>query len=151
MGASRAGQLGRSAPGTRPAAAADRAVRLVRPLTALGGLGVLELLAVRTSWRSWQVLAGPAPASLPEAVVALVLAVCAVLGGWLLLSTAVAVAAHLPGGIGATSRRWAAAWAPVVTRRVAAVLVGAALGSGAVPPQAPSATACRRRRVRALP
>jgi hypothetical protein len=102
-------------------------------------LAALELLALTAARNAWRVLQAPGPASLDEAVVVVVLGACVLLGGWAVLSTTVACAAHLQGRLGATAARWSRTLAPAVTRRVAALLVGAALG-GTLPAVA-SATA----------
>lgn len=104
-----------------------------RPCTAIAALVGLELLALAAVRSAWQAVRGPGPASLDEALLLVVLAACALLGGWVVLSIAIACAAHLPGRLGATARRWAQALAPAATRRVAAVLVGAALGATLAP------------------
>jgi hypothetical protein len=56
--------------------------------------------------------------------------VALLLAGWLILGTVAAVAAHLPGRVGRLGRWIAEHWAPALSRRIAAALVGAAtLGS----------------------
>jgi hypothetical protein len=104
--------------------------RALATSTALVLLEPLALVATRNAWRE---VRAPGPASLDEAVVLVVLTACAVLGGWVVLSTTVAVLAHLPGRLGHTAQRWAGSLAPAATRRLAALLVGAALGSAVVP------------------
>ena len=105
----------------------------LRPAAAIGVLVALELLALAGARRSWHAVRGPGPASLDEVVLLVVVVACAILGAWLVLSTTVACAAHLPGRLGHTARRWSRTLAPAVTRRVAAVLVGAALGATLAP------------------
>lgn len=100
----------------------------VRAVTAIGALVALEVLAVLATRRAWDALRSPGPASLEEAVLLVVLAAGALVAGWWATSTVLAVAAHLPGQVGAAAHRWSRAWAPAATRRVAAVLVGAAVG-----------------------
>ncbi len=86
------------------------------------GLDTVLVVAVRTQGR--QVLA-PGPASIDEVVAVLAAAVALALGVWLTVSSTAAVLAHAPGRCGAVAQRLAAAWAPLLTRRVAAALVGA--------------------------
>ena len=86
------------------------------------GLDTVLVVAVRTQGR--QVLA-PGPASIDEVVAVLAAAVALALGVWLTVSSTAAVLAHAPGRSGAVAQRLAAAWAPLLTRRVAAALVGA--------------------------
>ncbi|MGA8980134.1 MAG: hypothetical protein WB473_13585, partial [Pedococcus sp.] len=86
------------------------------------GLDTVLASAVRTQGR--QVLA-PGPASIDEVVAVLAAAVALVLGVWLTMSSTAAVLAHALGRPGAVAQRLAAAWAPLLTRRVAAALVGA--------------------------
>lgn len=52
---------------------------------------------------------------------------------WLAVGVLLAVLAHLPGRVGASSRRMAEQVAPALSRRVAAVMVGAALGGALAP------------------
>ena len=111
-----------------------------RPVTAIGALVGLELLALTAVRIAWQAVRDPGPASLDEALLLVVLVAGALLGGWVVLSTVVACAAHLPGRLGGTARHWAQALAPAVTRRVAAVLVGAALGATLAPATAGATT-----------
>jgi len=104
-----------------------------RSLAAVGGLAVVELLAVRAGTAGWLAVRRPGPASPAEAVDVAVLSALVLVGGWLLVSTVVALAAHLPGRVGGVAQRCSQAWVPTVTRRVAAVLVGAAVGSSLAP------------------
>jgi hypothetical protein len=105
----------------------------LRSFSVIAALGALELVALGAAGRAWGVVRHPGPASLDEAVVLVVLVACALVGGWLVVSTTIADAAHLPGRWGDPARRWAPVWAPAVVRRIAAVLVGAALGGTLVP------------------
>ena len=105
----------------------------LRPVAAIGALVALELLALGAAREAWRVVQSPGPANLDEAVLLVVLTAGALLGGWVVLSTAVACAAHVPGRLGDTARRWSRRLAPAATRRVAAILVGAALGAGVTP------------------
>lgn len=105
----------------------------LRPVAVIGALVVLELLALGAARSAWRVVRSPGPASLDEAVVLVVLTACVLLGGWLVVSTTVACAAHLPGRLGDPARRWSHTLAPAATRRVAALLVGAALGATLAP------------------
>jgi hypothetical protein len=113
---------------------------ILRPLTAIGALVALELLTLAALKGAWLVIDHPGPASLDEGLVLVVLLACVLLLGWLVLGTAIACAAHLPGPRGATARRWSRAVAPAATRRLAAVLVGAAL-SGTMTPATAAGTA----------
>ena len=96
-------------------------------------LGAVEVLLCLAVLAQWQVLQAPRPANLAEALILVIVAVAAALGAWLLVSTLAAVVAHLPGRLGAAADRGARAWAPAVSRRVAAVLVGAAMGGALAP------------------
>ena len=91
-------------------------------------LGVEVALAAAARWQGRRVLA-PGPASLDEVVGAGAALVALLLGAWLAISATTAVLAHAPGRIGTRADRLAASWAPLLTRRVAAALVGAAIGS----------------------
>lgn len=104
-----------------------------RAFATITGLVLLELLALLATRNAWHDVHQPGPASLGEAVVLTVLAATSLLGGWVAASTTVAVLAHLPGRLGDPARRWARRLAPAATRRLAAVLVGAALSSAVAP------------------
>lgn len=112
----------------------SRAIRIaVGTMSVLGVLGLVEgalCLAVRAQWR---IVHAPGPASLAEALTLMVVAVAAVLGAWLALSTGAAVLAHLPGRLGDAADRCARAWAPAVSRRIAAAIVGAVVGAALAP------------------
>ena len=105
----------------------------LRPVAAIGALVGLELLALGGARSAWRVVRAPGPASLEEAVLVVVLAACVLLAGWLVVSTTIACAAHLPGRLGDRARRWSRTVAPAATRRVAALLVGAAVGATLAP------------------
>ncbi len=94
------------------------------------GLDVAVGAAVRTLARR---VFAPGPASLDEVVVLLAAAAALALGVWLTASSTAAVLAHAPGRLGAAAEQVAAAWAPLLTRRVAAALVGASV-AGALGP-----------------
>ncbi|GAA2169363.1 hypothetical protein [Pedococcus bigeumensis] len=115
----------------------------LRPAAAIGALVGLELGALIAARNTWRVVRAPGPAALDEAVVLVVLVVGALLGAWLVVGTTVACAAHLPGRFGDRARRWSLALAPAVTRRVAAILVGAALGTTGAPGAAVAADAAQ--------
>ena len=109
-------------------------VRVVVTFTVSGlGLGALEVLLARTALAQWRLLRSPGPASLDEALTFLAAVVAVALGAWLALTTTAAVAAHAPGRVGAAADRWAQAWSPQVSRRVAGMLVGATLGGALAP------------------
>lgn len=95
-------------------------------LAAQGGLGVLAM-------DRWHLVAAAGPADLDEALTLVAAVAAFLLGLWLLLSTAAAVLAHLPGATGAVADRVADAWAPALSRRVAAALVSASLGGAFAP------------------
>ncbi|GAB3065559.1 hypothetical protein GCM10027080_01380 [Pedococcus soli] len=96
---------------------------------AVGALAALELLLVVAARdRAHQVML-PGPASVDEVTGALAASLAVALGGWLLVTSAAAVLAHAPGRLGRRADRVAARWTPLLTRRVAAVLVGATVGS----------------------
>jgi hypothetical protein len=117
----------------------DRETRLrtVRTLTtaaaATGGWAGLEYALVRAALQQWRLVTAPGPASIDEALTLVAAVVAVLLCTWLGLSTLAALLTHLPGAIGRLADRLARAWAPRVTRRVAAVLVGAAV-TGALAP-----------------
>ena len=111
-----------------------RTVRLaVGTTAALAGLGAVAVLLGLAVLAQWQVVSAPGPASLAEALTLVVVAVAATLGAWLALSTLAAVVGHLPGRLGDAADRWAPAWTPAVSRRVATVLVGAVMGGALAP------------------
>jgi len=92
-----------------------------------------EYLLVRAVLRSWAVLRSPAPARPDEALTFLAAATAVVLLAWLGLSTLAATLAHVPGRAGQLADRVASACAPAMSRRVAAVLVGATVTSALAP------------------
>ncbi len=102
-------------------------------MAALAVLGATEALLWLALVEQWRAIDGPGPASLDEALTLVVVAIAVALGAWLLVSTAASLLAHLPGRLGSLADRWARAWAPACARRVAAVLVGAAV-TGALAP-----------------
>ena len=101
-------------------------------VTATVLLGLDVALAAAALTRARQLLA-PGPASLDDVVGLLAAATALALGGWLTASSTAAVLAHAPGRAGALAGRFAAAWAPLLSRRVAAALVGASV-AGALGP-----------------
>lgn len=105
----------------------------MRSIAAIGAVMTLELVALGATRGAWRVVRAPGPADLDEAVLLVVLAACALLGGWLVLGVTVAVVAHLPGQLGDAAQRWSRTLTTAATRRVAAVLVGAALGGSLAP------------------
>jgi hypothetical protein len=121
----------------------------VTTTAALTVLGATEALLGQVLLARWRIVTSPGPSSLDEALSQVVVAVAVGLGGWLVASTAVALLAQLPGRLGAAADRWALTWAPAWSRRVAAVLVGAAVGTALAPgtalgdSSAPAATAAR--------
>ena len=112
----------------------------LRSIAAIGALVALELLALGATRGAWRIIRAPGPATLDEAVLLVVLAACALLGGWLVLGVALGVLAHLPGQLGDAAQRCSRTLAPAATRRIAAVLVGAALGGSLAPGTAVGAT-----------
>jgi nucleoid-associated protein YgaU len=101
--------------------------------TALAVLGAVQTLLCLALVAQWRLVRDPGPATLAEALTLVIVALAALLGAWLAVTTVAVVLAHLPGRLGDAADRWARAWAPVVARRVAAVLVGAAVGSAFAP------------------
>jgi hypothetical protein len=101
--------------------------------TALAVLGAVQTLLCLALVAQWRLVQEPRPATLAEALTLVIVALAALLGGWLAVTTVAAVLAHLPGRLGDAADRWARAWAPAVSRRVAAALVGAVLGSAFAP------------------
>ena len=85
--------------------------------------------------RQWALVRAPGPASLEEAVVLVAALAALLLEGWFVLGTGAAVLAHLPGRWGRLGDRLATGWAPRVSRRIAAGLLGAA-AMGTIAPAA---------------
>jgi hypothetical protein len=111
-----------------------RAVRTAAvAAAATGGWVGLECALARAALQQWRLVTAPGPASIDEALTLVTAVVAVLLCGWLGLSTLVALLTHLPGRLGRLADRVARAWAPPVTRRLAAVLVGAAV-TGALAP-----------------
>jgi nucleoid-associated protein YgaU len=112
----------------------NRSIRSAAWVAGLAGvLIVLLILLWSAATQTWAAVVAPGPASLAEVLtlLAAVMALCFAL--WLGLSTMVAVAAHLPGRIGGFCAKATAALAPALTRRTAAVLVGAVAGGAMAP------------------
>ncbi|MEO6413671.1 MAG: LysM peptidoglycan-binding domain-containing protein [Pedococcus sp.] len=106
------------------------AIGTTAALAVLGAVQTLLCLALAAQWRLVQ---DPGPATLAEALTLVIVALAALLGAWLAATTVAAVMAHLPGRLGDAADGWARAWAPAASRRVAAVLVGAVMGSAFAP------------------
>ncbi|NNM46319.1 LysM peptidoglycan-binding domain-containing protein [Knoellia koreensis] len=98
------------------------------------GLAILALGALTRSL--WDRVAAPGPSSLDEVVAALAAATALALAVWLGLGLVIGVLGHLPGRVGALARAASGRWTPVVTQRLAAVLVGAVVGAVAAPASA---------------
>lgn len=95
--------------------------------------GVLEgVLGTVLRAQGRHVLA-PGPASLNEVMGTVAAAMAMVVGAWLAVGSTAAVLAHTPGRLGTVADRLAAAWAPLLTRRVAAALVGASMAATLAP------------------
>ena len=77
-----------------------------------GALASATWLLARETHRQWRLVAGPAPASLDEAVTVLATALALVLCLWLATSTVVALLAHLPGRLGDRASRVAQVLVP---------------------------------------
>lgn len=90
-------------------------------LAALAGAAIGSARAISDRWSA------PPGDLTPDRLLVLGAAGAALLlAGWLILGTVAAVAAHLPGRIGLLGQWIAEHWAPALSRRVAAALVGAA-------------------------
>jgi hypothetical protein len=100
---------------------------------ATGGWVGLEHVLARAALQEWRLVTAPGPASIDEALTLVAAVVAALLCSWLGLSTLAALLTHLPGRLGRLADRVARTWAPPVSRRLAAVLVGAAV-TGALAP-----------------
>ncbi len=111
--------------------ASRRSILLVGVLTA--GFAMVETTLGTVVAAQWAIVRQPGPASLDEALALVASCAALLLAGWLAVSTTAALLAHLPGRVGALADRLAAAWAPLVARRLAAALVGAALGGALAP------------------
>ena len=99
---------------------------------ALGLLG-LEYALLRAVVAQWSAVSAQGSTTPDEALTLLAAAVAVLLMAWLGLSTLAALLAHLPGRIGGLAEALAAACAPALSRRVAAVMVGATV-TGALSP-----------------
>ena len=99
----------------------------------LAVLGAVESLLCLAAVAQWRLVQDPAPATLAEALTLVIVVAAALLGAWLAVTTLAALLAHAPGRLGDAADRWARAWAPAVSRRAAAVLVGAVVGSALAP------------------
>lgn len=112
----------------------SRMTRIAMGTTAgLAGLAAVETLLCLAVVAQWRLLQDPGPATLAEALTLVIVVVAALLGAWLAVTTLAALLAHLPGRLGDAADRWSRAWAPAVSRRVAAVLVGAVVGGVLAP------------------
>ncbi|TPG19261.1 LysM peptidoglycan-binding domain-containing protein [Pedococcus bigeumensis] len=112
----------------------SRMTRIAMATTAgLAVLGVVEALLCLAAVAQWRLVQDPGPASLAEALTLVIVVTAALLAAWLAVTTLAALLAHLPGRLGDAADRWAQAWAPSVSRRVAAVLVGAVVGGALAP------------------
>ena len=112
----------------------SRTIRIATgTMTALAVLGAVEALLGLALVAQWRLVQDPGPATLAEALTLVVVAVAALLGAWLAVTTVAAALAHLPGRLGDAADRWARACTPAASRRVAAVLVGAVVGSAFAP------------------
>ena len=102
----------------------------------------LECALAHVTWQQGGLISAPGPASVDEVLTLLAAAVAVLLCTWLGASTLAAVLTHLPGRVGRLADRAARTWAPPVSRRLAAVLVGAtvtgALAPGTAVGEAPS-------------
>ena len=119
----------------------------------VAGLGLLAVQAALLSaarW-AWHAVSAPGTATLDQVLTLVAAAAAVLLVAWWGLATLAVVCSHLQGRSGAWCRRLVARGAPVLSRRVAAALVGVAVGgslsSGAAlaattpPPTATSSTA----------
>ena len=114
--------------------AGRRTVRMtVMAAWAVAGWVGLEYVLVRAVLGQWQLVTAPGPASLDEALALLAAGIAVLLCTWLGLSTLAVALTHVPGQLGRLCDRVACAWAPPVARRLAALLVGAAV-TGALAP-----------------
>ena len=129
---------GRGYPSTAPPGVAATSTRH-GARGAGGGLLAAGAAAVLAWWLTRVVgnLATRADSTVPLSPHESLTLLAAVLGlavaTWLAVGVLLAVLAHLPGRLGASSRRMAEQVAPALSRRVAAVLVGAALGGALAP------------------
>ncbi|HEY3534109.1 MAG TPA: hypothetical protein VGK60_00975 [Pedococcus sp.] len=104
----------------------------VAAAAAAGWVGLEYALAL-AALQQWRLVTVPGPASIGVALTLVAALVAVLVCTWLGLSTLAALLTHLPGRIGRLADRVAQAWAPPVTQRLAAVLVGAAV-TGALAP-----------------
>jgi nucleoid-associated protein YgaU len=110
---------------------------IIRSAAWVAGLAGVLIALLFLLWsaaaHTWAAVVAPGPASLDEVLTLLAAVMALSLALWLGLSTMVAVAAHLPGRIGGFCAKATAALAPALTRRTAAILVGAAVGGAMAP------------------
>jgi hypothetical protein len=109
-------------------------------VTGLAVLAQVETVLLRVAHDQWGLVARPGPSTVDEVVVAVVATGACLLSAWLAAGTLAALVAHLPGAVGRRARTWADAWAPGAVRRVATVVVGAAVG-GVLAPGSAAGTA----------
>lgn len=102
---------------------------------------VVTALLAAVARRSWEQVAGAGPSTLDEVVTTVTAALGVLVAVWLGLGFVVAALAHLPGRVGSWADRLAGGVSPEVTRRLAAALVGAVVGTVACPSPAVGAAA----------
>ena len=107
----------------------------------LVALVAAEALLVPVAADQWSVVTMPGASSPDEVVAAVATASAMVVAAWLAACALAALLSHLPGRVGDVTRGWAQAWTPAAARRVAAVLVGATVGSVLAPSTAAGGTA----------
>ncbi|WP_406831776.1 hypothetical protein ABEG17_02875 [Pedococcus sp. KACC 23699] len=102
-------------------------------VVAATAFGVLEGVLATVLRAQARLVLAPGPASLDEVAGVLAAALAMAVGAWLAVGSTAAVLAHTQGRLGTVADRLAAAWAPLLTRRVAAALVGATIAGTLAP------------------
>jgi hypothetical protein len=102
---------------------------------ASGGLGVTACLLGHGVAHEWASVRGPGPAAFDEALVLVAGIAGLLVEAWLVLSTLAALLAYVPGRCGRLAQGLAQAWAPAMSRRLAAAVLGVA-AVGTVAPAA---------------
>jgi LysM domain len=109
-------------------------IRLGVSAVGCAALAAAAIGAARVISDRWPVASGSrGPADPDELLVLGAAGATLLVAGWLVLGTVAAVVAHLPGRIGMLAEWVADHWAPALSRRVAAALVGAATMSSLAP------------------
>lgn len=107
--------------------------RVTRVLTAAAAVLTLGTVAAGAAWSAWRLRPDRGPWAPDEVLGVACGAGCLAVLAWIVLGTLVAVLGHLPGRAGALAARAADAWAPALSRRIAATILGFTSLSAAAP------------------